>query len=92
MALAGMGFPSLFVWFMGRGGFRRLLLNKPSPWGKVAPKGPDEGAGFKSGSFYVGGFRRLRAASDFPSDGKVTKGSPGDVLLIGGSGITGAQS
>ena len=23
-------------------------------------------------------FRRLRAASDFPSDGKVTKGSPGD--------------
>ena len=24
------------------------------------------------------GFRRLRAASDFPSDGKVTKGSPGD--------------
>ena len=25
-----------------------------------------------------GEFRRLRAASDFPSDGKVTKGSPGD--------------
>ena len=28
--------------------------------------------------FRSGGFRRLRAASDFPSDGKVTKGSPGD--------------
>ena len=26
----------------------------------------------------TGEFRRLRAASDFPSDGKVTKGSPGD--------------
>ena len=25
-----------------------------------------------------GGFRCLRAASDFPNDGKVTKGSPGD--------------
>ena len=28
--------------------------------------------------FLAGRFRRLRAASDFPSDEKVTKGSPGD--------------
>ena len=28
--------------------------------------------------FRSGGFRRLRAASAFPSDGKGTKGSPGD--------------
>ena len=44
-------------------------------------------------------FRRLRAASDFPSDGKVTKGSPGDAAdghfvpigpLTPGSPFTGA--
>ena len=58
--------------------------------GKVPPKGADEGAMIER--FFVGPdahigpldgsfrreFRRLRAASDFPNDGKVTKGSPGD--------------
>ena len=57
--------------------------------GKVPPKGADEGAMIER--FFVGpdaligpldgsfrrGFRRLRAASFFPSDGKETKGSPG---------------
>ena len=44
----------------------------------MAPKGPDEGAGFGLHLLYAGEFRRLRAASFFPSDGKETKGSPGD--------------
>ena len=38
--------------------------------------GRDDSA--RRSSFFVGIFRRLRAASDFPNDGKVTKGSPGD--------------
>ena len=39
--------------------------------------GPDALIGPLDGSFRRG-FRRLRAASFFPSDGKETKGSPGD--------------
>ena len=37
----------------------------------------DEGAGFGLNSLYAGGFRRLRAASDFARGGKVTKTPPG---------------
>ncbi len=36
----------------------------------------DEGAGFRLNSLYAGGFRRLRAASDFARGGKVTKTPP----------------
>ena len=38
----------------------------------------DEGTGFGLRLLCAGEFRRLRAASFFPSDGKETKGSPGD--------------
>ena len=55
-----------------------VLPKSLPPGGKVAPKGPDEGAGFGLHLLYAGEFRRLRAASFFPSDGKETKGSPGD--------------
>ena len=65
---------------MGAEKFRRLPFLSLPPGGKVAPKGPDEGAGFGLHLLYAG---RLRAASFFPSDGKETKGSPGD-----GSGWT----
>ena len=68
---------------MGAEKFRRLPFLSLPPGGKVAPKGPDEGAGFGLHLLYAGEFRRLRAASFFPSDGKETKGSPGD-----GSGWT----
>ena len=68
---------------MGEEKFRRLPFLSLPPGGKVAPKGPDEGAGFGLHLLYAGEFRRLRAASFFPSDGKETKGSPGD-----GSGWT----
>ena len=50
---------------------------KPSPWGKGAPKGADEGASFGLRLLCAGGFRRLRAASDFARGGKVTKTPPG---------------
>ena len=63
---------------MGAEKFRRLPFLSLPPGGKVAPKGPDEGAGFGLHLLYAGEFRRLRAASFFPSDGKETKGSPGD--------------
>ena len=65
------------------GEFRRRLL-KPSPWGEGGwPSGQtDEGTGFGLNSLYAGNFAAA-AASDFLSDEKVTKESPGD-----GSGWT----
>ena len=68
---------------MGAEKFRRLPFLSLPPGGKVAPKGPDEGAGFGLHLLYAGEFCRLRTASDFLNDEKVTKGSPGD-----GSGWT----
>ena len=62
---------------MGEEKFRRLPFLSLPPGGKVAPKGPDEGAGFGLHLLYAGGFRRLRTASDFAPGGKVTKTPPG---------------
>ena len=51
----------------------------------MAPKGPDEGAGFGLHLLYAGEFRRLRAASDFARGGKVTKTPPGTQPMDYGS-------
>ena len=70
---------------MNAGEFRRLPFLSLPPGGKVAPKGPDEGAGFGLHLLYAGGFRRLRTASDFARGGKVTKTPPGTQPMDYGS-------
>ena len=54
-----------------QGGFRRLPILKPSPWGEGGwPSGQtDEGTGLGIGLLYAGGFRRLRTAGYFAHGG-----------------------
>ena len=47
------------------GGFRRLSLLSLPLGGKVAPKGPDEGAGFEFGSLYPVGISPPRRRVTF---------------------------
>ena len=68
--------------------FRHLLFFSLPLGGKVAPKGPDEGAGFGQLVGRDDSACRFAGVSPcgaryFPNDGKVPKGSPGD-----GSGWT----
>ena len=50
---------------------------KPSPRGEGGPKGRMRGQVSDLVRYPQGGFRRLRAASDFAHGGKVTKTPPG---------------